>query len=296
MEQLYFQFVSVVFGLIVGSFLSVCIYRMPKARGLGIDEEELEANPEKYEKISINYPPRSECTSCGKTLRWYHNIPVFSWLFLGGKCAYCGSRISVRYPLVEMISAFLCFMSIHIYSAENVLTAVLVFLFAASLVVVTFIDYDWHIIPDDITITGILAGFLFAIINWGYFALTDSYIVLYPFVNSAWDSLLGFLAGAGVLWVIREAYWRLRGIEGLGLGDVKLLAMVGACFGIEAAIYTIFVGSLLGSFLGILMIVLLGRKSTQEIPFGPYLALGTMLYLFYGPSLPEDVLRFTGLI
>ncbi len=277
-----------VFGLLIGSFLSVCVYRIPYGRSSGLEEdneadlaEKAEQNP--AEQISISDPPRSFCPSCKKQLMWWHNIPVFSWILLRGKCAFCQSAISFRYPLLELLSCILALACYYKFGLS--LTAVLIYAFSAALLVISFIDYDYYIIPNVISLPGTVLGLLLAVIN----QLLN--IFSYPIVPGIVDSLLGILLGGGFLLLISEGYLRLRKKEGLGMGDVKLLAMTGAFFGMEGALYTIFVGSILGSILGLLFILLQGGKLSQQLPFGPYLALGTILYLFFGPGLVAAVIQ-----
>jgi len=295
-NETFITIASAIFGLIIGSFLSVCIFRIPYGR----TEESLEGSdqaedndakpatePETDEKqITIANPPRSFCPSCEKELRWFHNIPLFSWIFLGGKCAYCKASISFRYPLVEILSALFCVLSFKMFGLS--FTAFVTYAFSASLIVISFIDYDYYIIPNVISLPGTLLGIVLSLVNTFY------PIFNYPLSEGIKDSLLGILAGAGFLLVVSEGYLRLRKKEGLGMGDVKLLAMTGAFFGVSGALYTIFVGSVLGSLLGILFLLAAGKKMTHQLPFGPYLALGTLLYIYVGPQLVTLVLGFFG--
>ncbi|MBX7138358.1 MAG: prepilin peptidase [Oligoflexia bacterium] len=265
---------AILFGLIIGSFLSVCIYRIPI--GKKWDEDGVEQKPEEADtsepKVTLLSPARSFCFACRKQLKWWHNIPVVSWMFLGGKCGFCGTKISVRYPAVELLSALFSALSYQMYGFTP--TGVLVYLFCAALIVISFIDYDYYIIPNVISLPGTVLGLGVALLNTytGWFQ--------YPVVPKLSAALLGIVVGAGFLLLISEFYFRLRRKEGLGMGDVKLLAMTGAFFGPACALYTIFIGSLLGSVLGILLILVSGRKISQQLPFGPYLALGTICYLF----------------
>ncbi len=267
-----------IFGLIIGSFLSVCIYRIPYGRSPLIDDEsESEAEEPAKPEITVSDPPRSFCVSCKTSLKWYHNVPLFSWLALGGRCAYCKARISVRYPAVEVLTAILALLSYTHFGLT--LTALVIFIFCAALLVISFIDYDYYIIPNIISLPGVIIGFALALANQ-YFHLAHA-----PLVYGIADALFGVLAGAGFLLLISEGYLRLRKKEGLGMGDVKLLAMVGAFFGVPGAFYTIFVGSLVGSVLGVLLLLLGGKALSHPLPFGPYLALGTFLYIFWGAEL-----------
>ncbi len=267
----------IIFGLIFGSFLSVCIYRIPLSRLESIAAEnadliEQPVNP--VPGITFTEPRRSICFHCKKTLRWWHNIPVVSWILLRGKCAYCKHPISARYPVVELMAAFSSYLSFTWYGPT--LTGLVVFFFCCALIVISFIDYDYYIIPNVISLPGVVVGFAIAVINQFF------HLFSYPIVASISGSLYGLLLGGGFLFAVSELYLRVRRKEGLGMGDVKLLAMTGVLFGPEASLYTIFVGSLLGSVLGIGLVIFGGRKMSQQLPFGPYLALGTFIYLFWG--------------
>lgn len=310
-------------GLIFGSFLTVCIYRIP-FRSLGVGEEIADAEdasardaatysasdaitgpsassaandvsaerrldtigdeeqplPELPEgvcdprRLSIAFPRRSFCTSCGHQLRWWNNIPLVSWLLQSGRCAYCREHIPMRYPLVELASAFCAFSCMFQFGPT--LTGLLLYLYCCALIVITVIDYDFYIIPNVITFPGIAIGFGLAAIN------QYSAIFAPPFSENLMDSVWGIAAGAGFLYVIAEFYLRVRRIEGLGLGDVKLLAMVGAWFGLGCAVFTIFVGSLIGALGGFLLILFRGHKMTQPVPFGPFLAIANLIYILAG--------------
>jgi leader peptidase (prepilin peptidase)/N-methyltransferase len=300
-----------VFGLIIGSFLTVCIYRLPFGRPKGppdweAEEEEAsatnleasstqeaskeegsqegdlhkdEANSTK--ELSLTYPPRSFCPECKAQLNWFHNIPLFSWLALGGKCAFCKVRIPFRYPLVELLSALFAVLSLLAFGPT--VTAAGVYVFCCMLIVISFIDIDYYIIPDVISLPGIGIGLALSLVNQFYPFLG------WPFVSGIIESGLGVLFGGGVLYAIAEGYYRIRKREGLGLGDVKLLALTGAFFGLPGALYTMFIGSLLGSVIGILLIIASGKRMTYQLPFGPYLALGTIVYIFAAPLGPPWV-------
>ncbi|MEZ4754949.1 MAG: A24 family peptidase, partial [Bdellovibrionota bacterium] len=197
-------------------------------------------------------------------------------------CAFCKARIPFRYFLVESLTALSAVLSVSYFGLG--LESFLVFLFLASLIVMSFIDIDYYILPDMITLTGTTIGLILAGINefTGYIGE--------PFSANALDALFGILVGAGILFFVSEVYFRLRKIEGLGMGDVKLLAMVGALFGPEAAIYTIMLGSIIGTIFGVTIIILKGKDLSYHLPFGPYLAVATVLYLFTGF---EIVAKFT---
>ena len=249
MEILYFA----LFGLLIGSFLNVCIYRVPR-------------------KLSVAVPPRSYCPSCNRQLSALENLPLLSWIFLGAKCRTCSAPISGQYPLVEMLSAIgavACYIRFGLTP-----TAVLIYAITAALIVITFIDFEFKIIPNVISYPGITIGLLSGALNQ-YIQLFD-----FPISPSAWDSLIGMYAGGGFFWVIGEVYYRMTDTVGLGGGDVKLMGMTGALLGWESVAPTIFVGSLLGSIIGIGIIIFRGGHRRTEIPFGPWLAAGTLIYIF----------------
>ncbi len=271
-----------VLGAIIGSFLSVCIYRIPFGREKGppnFDDEESSGSEEVKEEVqeeektlTVSNPPRSFCPNCNKQLYWWHNIPVVSWLLLGGKCHFCKAPISFRYPLVELLSTAAAVGSVVSFGFSP--TALLVYIFCAALIVISFIDIDYYIIPDVISLPGTVIGLLVGLSNH-FFHIFD-----WPVAKDFWTSLIGIAFGGGFLLLVSEIYYRVRKRIGLGLGDIKLLAMTGAFFGFEGAFVTIFYGSLLGSVIGIALILFRKRGASQHLPFGPYLALGTIIYIF----------------
>lgn len=278
-------------GLIIGSFLSVCIYRIPLGRFDHLDnsditgedpvpEDSYQAQSFDGSPVTFSFPRRSISPCCKQQLRWWHNIPLFSWLFLMGRCAFCKKPISLRYPLVELLTAACAFMSLMQFGLTP--TGAVVFFFSCALIVITFIDYDYFIIPNLITYPGTAVG-----IALGLFCEWQPYYFFAPVTDGVMTSALGVLAGGGFLYLVSEVYFRIRKMDGLGMGDVKLLAMTGAVFGPECALFTIFMGSLVGSLLGVVLVLLGGKRYSQHIPFGPYLALGTILYLFFAPQLTE---------
>ena len=221
-----------VFGAVVGSFLNVCIYRMP------LDQSVVS--------------PGSRCVGCGTAIRWYDNIPVISWLLLRGRCRFCQAPFSFRYPLVELITAvlsLLLFMKYGLSPSYGVM-----FLFCAALIVITFIDFDHQIIPDELSLPGIVLGFL------------SSFFLPEP----GWiSSLLGAVAGWGSLALIFYGYLWLTGREGMGGGDAKLLAMMGAFLGLQAIPFIIFASSLVGTVAGLSIMAVQRKDRHLAIPFGP---------------------------
>lgn len=246
--QYYFATLAFIFGALVGSFLNVCIYRIP------LDE-------------SVVSPP-SHCPNCNYKIRWYDNIPLFSYLLLRGKCRGCGTGISLQYPLVELINGLLT-LALFLRFGPTLAFAVL-FLFCSALVVITFIDIEHQIIPDEISLPGIVVGFACSFFLAGHGWL---------------NSLLGILLGGGSLLLVAYTYQWLTGKEGMGGGDIKLLAMMGAFLGWKAVPFIIFASSLIGSVVGISLMLIQKKDSKLAIPFGPYLAFGAVLYVFYGRQL-----------
>ena len=296
------DFAVILFGLIIGSFLSVCVYRIPLGRASGIEEmleedsDEAQAenqseqdsvilnSPHFPQRVTIAFPPRSFCPHCGEQLKWYHNIPLFSFLFLRGKCGFCQAGISFRYPLTELLSAVFAWLS---YSTFDTPTAIVAYLLCAAFLVLSFIDIEYFLLPNVITYPATIIGLTIALIQ-GYAPFIESP----PFVSNISEALIGVLAGAGSLLLISLFYTYVRKKQGLGLGDVKLLAVTGAFFGLNGAFYTIFVGSLLGSFLGIALLLLGRGKWSSYLPFGPYLVAANLLYLFYAEQfalIVEDI-------
>lgn len=262
-----------IFGSIVGSFLGVCVYRIPMARY----EPAREGIRELAAPVTIWRPARSFCPHCERQLAWWHNIPLLSFCILRGKCAFCGTRIPLRYLLIEVLAGTLataCYLSFGL-----TLTGALAFLLSSALLVIVYIDIDYMIIPDLITYPGTALGLLVAAANQ-YLSPPGQLIFWPPFSTSLYESGLGLLFGPGVLLLVWGAYYLVRRREGLGLGDIKLLALLGALCGPECAWFTIFAGSVFGAVFGLVAIAFRKRSFTTYIPFGPYLAIAALLYLF----------------
>ena len=254
------------FGLIIGSFLNVCILRIPADKSI--------------------VAPASSCTKCGKAIAPYDNIPVLSWLFLGGKCRNCKTKISAMYPAVEFLTGLL-FLGCYLFFGLTV-DALKWAVFAALLVVLTITDLRERILPDEVNFFGLGAGLLFS-----FFTKSLDGTALWlanrwfefpppPMALSFADAALGALAGSGLLWIVMEGYLRIRGREGMGLGDVKMMAAVGAFLGLKRTIMTVLVGSLLGSVIGIALIAISKKGRDYELPFGTFLGAGALLVVFFG--------------
>jgi len=235
-------------GAIVGSFLNVCIVRLPKRESL--------------------IHPSSHCPYCRKPIRFYDNIPIISYLILGGKCRYCKHPISPRYPVVEGLTGLMAVALFLRYGPT--VEFVLFFFFSAALLVITFIDLVHQIIPDAISIPGIVIGF-----GASFFFSSVSWL----------ESLLGILAGGGILLLIAVGYKWITKRDGMGGGDIKLLAMTGAWLGWAALPFIILASSLIGIFVGGGSGLLLRKGLRTRIPFGPFLAVASFLYLFFGPEI-----------
>jgi len=242
------EIIAFIFGTCIGSFLNVCIYRLPASKSI--------------------VHPRSMCPECENMIRSYDNIPILSYLLLKGKCRHCDAVISFRYPLIEIITgAFaLCVFLKFGFTLEGLIY----FAFISSMIVITLIDIDHRIIPDVISIPGIPVFFAAS------FAL--------PAVTYI-DSLIGILAGGGSLLLIAWLYNLITKKDGMGGGDIKLLAMIGALVGWKGVLFTIFVSSAVGTVSGMIIMLLTKKNMKLAIPFGPFLAIGAVLYIFYGSRL-----------
>lgn len=237
------------FGLALGSFLNVCIYRIPL-------------------KKSIVRPP-SSCPTCGAGIRFYDNIPVISYIALLGRCRHCHTPISIRYPLVEIITGLLSAALFLRFGLS--LHYVFLFLFTAALIAIAFIDLQHKIIPDGISLPGILVGLAFS---------------FFPSAGiPPLDALIGVVGGGGFLFLVGTAFEKVTGREGMGGGDVKLLAMIGAWMGWKALPFIILISALSGAVIGGVSLAASGQGVRSRIPFGPFLALGALVFLFFG----EDI-------
>ena len=262
--------IAFLFGLLIGSFLNVCIYRLPR-------------------DLSV-VRPRSHCPSCEKTIAWYDNIPVASYLRLGGKCRACGARISPRYPAVELITGLL-FGYFVWYVGPDWLLAIKMCVFSAILVALVFTDFEERILPDEFTLGGTVAGVIFA----GFVPLRDPTAVAVLWLAGVqfserflwiFSAMFGAVFPSLLLWFGGWIYFKLRKRVGLGFGDVKLTAMIGAFLGFEGALMALVVASLVGSLLGYLYIKLTGKDTaTYELPFGGFLGASAIAMALFGKQL-----------
>ena len=249
-------------GLILGSFLNVCIYRLPLGDSV--------------------VRPRSRCPKCKSPILWYHNIPVLSWFFLRGKCRNCSATISWRYPFVEVVAGMTVLLLWRWFGTTAAFP--IAALFTLALVVLFFTDYDHQLLPDAITLTGLSVGLAVAWFN--------------PFLGQSagwariWSAGAGAVLGSGVLWAVGAVYGKLRGVEAMGMGDVKMMAMVGAFAGPAGVLFTIFAASLAGAAIGLLMIPLGGRSLQDKLPFGCFLAPAALASILFGRSAIEAYFDF----
>ena len=248
MAHYLIEIFAFIFGICIGSFLNVCIYRLPASQSIS--------------------RPRSRCPVCGQMIASYDNIPVLSYLLLGGRCRYCKVKIGLRYPTVELLGGLF---ALATYLKFGLSVEALIYVaFIACLLVVTFIDLDHKIIPNVITLPGIPIFFAAS------FAL--------PSINYI-NALLGILIGGGSLFLVAWVYSLITKKVGMGGGDIKLLAMVGGLVGWQGVAFTIFVSSLVGTLSGLAVMLHSRGGMKQAVPFGPFLAIGAITYIFFGSRL-----------
>ena len=265
-------------GLIVGSFLNVVIYRLPKMmeRQWVADCAEMTGQPLAEQERFNLLVPRSRCQACGHPIRWYENIPVLSYLFLRGQCSACGVRISPRYPLVELVTGLLFAWCVWRWGATG--TAVAWCGFSAALVALTLIDWDTTLLPDSMTLPLVWAGLIAAALG-----LTGV-----PLADAVWGAVAGYLS----LWLVYWGFKLLTGKEGMGFGDFKLFAALGAWFGWAALVPIILMASVIGALVGIGMKLTGSLREGGVVPFGPFLALAGLTAMVFGPA---SILRVVGL-
>lgn len=268
-----------IFGFLIGSFLNVVIYRLPKMMERQWAEECAElvgtalAPIEKFNLLV----PRSRCSQCGHIIRWYENVPLVSYLFLRGRCSACGTRYGWRYPVVEAVTGGLFYFCVWRWGWSP--TALVWCGFSAALLVLALIDWDTTLLPDDITLPLLWGGLMAAALGWN------------PAVNlpvALWGAVGGYLS----LWCVYWAFKLVTGKEGMGYGDFKLFAALGAWFGWPALVPMILMASVIGAVIGIAMKFSSGLREGGYVPFGPFLAGAGFTALFFGP---QAMLRFVGL-
>jgi leader peptidase (prepilin peptidase)/N-methyltransferase len=268
-----------ILGLLIGSFLNVVIYRVPKMMERQWVEECAEltgtsqAPAEKFNLLT----PRSRCSSCGHLICWYENVPVLSYLFLRGKCSACRAPYGVRYPLVEVVTGSLFFFCAWRWGWTP--TTLAWCGFSAALLALAVIDWDTTLLPDDITLPLLWAGLLVAALQWNP-------VVDLP--TALWGAVAGYLSVWGVYW----AFKLVTGKEGMGYGDFKLFAALGAWFGWPALVPMILMASVIGAIIGIAMKFSGGLREGGYVPFGPFLAGAGFTAMIFGP---QSILKFAGL-
>jgi len=245
LTMIFWNVFAFIFGAAIGSFLNVCIYRLP-------------------DKESI-IKPLSRCPHCKNLIRFYDNIPIISFLILKGKCRDCGGKISWRYPLVELITGVFSLLLFLKFGVS--LQFLAVFAFTAVLIVITFIDLDHQIIPDVLTLPGI-----------PIFLLAGIFIMKVPWQ----ETLIGLLVGGGVLFLIAFVYEAITKREGMGGGDIKLLGMIGGFFGWKSLIFILLFSSFAGAIVGITVMIIKKQDLKYAVPFGPFLAAAAVAYAFWG--------------
>lgn len=266
--DIFIYVISFIFGTVIGSFLNVCIYRIPREKSIVL--------------------PGSHCTSCDHPISFYYNIPILSYIVLGGKCQNCNSRISGRYPVVELITGLLFLATVWEFGLG--IETLFYLLLISSLIAITFIDLEHKIIPNVISYPGIVVGILYSalITDWNNFGQaiqafneTQNFFSLLRELPIL-DSIFGIILGGGILLLTAYLYKALKKRDGMGMGDVKLLAMIGAFFGWEGVLFVIFLGSILGSVIGISIIIAKKGDLKYALPFGPFLSIAAVVYIFTG--------------
>ena len=254
--SLYLTLLTFLFGACIGSFLNVCIYRIPREESI--------------------VHPRSHCPSCNQLIAWYDNLPMLSYFFLRGRCRHCQTVISPRYALVEMLTAVLFLAVWNTYGADPRTLVYLVMM--SGLILGTFVDLEHYIIPDRVSLGGMATGLLFSALVPSLHGETE----VGPALAS---SVLGLVAGSGVLFLVAEAGRLIFKKDAMGLGDVKLLGGIGAYLGWPAVVFTILVSSLLGSVIGVALILCGKREWQSRLPYGPFLAVGAGSWVLGGRHL-----------
>jgi leader peptidase (prepilin peptidase)/N-methyltransferase len=256
--MIIYQAYAFIFGICIGSFLNVCIYRIPES--------------------TFFSNKRSKCPNCEYQIKFYDNIPLVSYLLLWGKCRKCKWHIPIRYPLVELITGLsalsvfnkFCINYQDLITLPGIITGLVYFTFIAALIIITFIDIDHQIIPDVISLPGIPLCFM------ATFAIRETSFI---------DSIMGILAGGGSLLLIAWGYEQIRKKQGMGGGDIKLLAMIGALLGWKGVLFTIYLSSAVGTLAGVAIMLRKKKDMKLAIPFGPFLSIGAIVYIFFGKEL-----------
>lgn len=262
--------IAAIFGLLIGSFLNVVIYRLPKMleRQWAAECAEMSGKASEVAAPFNLMLPRSRCPHCGHQIHWYENLPVVSYLFLRGCCSACNAPISARYPVIEIVTSALFFFCAWRWGAST--SGLIWCAFSASLLTLALIDWDTTLLPDDLTLPLLWLGLIAAAMRWTPVDLTAS----------LWGAVAGYLS----LWLVYWAFKLVTGKEGMGYGDFKLFAALGAWFGWQALIPMILLASVIGAVVGIAMKFSTGLREGGYVPFGPFLAGAGFAALFLGPN------------
>jgi leader peptidase (prepilin peptidase)/N-methyltransferase len=254
-------------GLLIGSFLNVCVFRLPR-------------------DLSVMNPARSFCPFCEETIAWYDNIPVLSYILLRGKCRHCEARIPLRYPAVELATAISFAIPVAVFGVTGV--AMKYAIFSAIIITLIASDFEERILPDEFTLGGAVLGLILA---WFVPLRVEFAALLMPYSwgtrwQSVGEALIGGLVSSGSIWLAGWLYEKFRHREGLGLGDVKMILMIGTFLGLPAALLTLIGASLVGAIGGLLYIKVTGKDaSTYELPFGSFLGVAALGVAIYGEVL-----------
>ncbi len=268
---------AAVLGLLVGSFLNVVIYRLPKMLEQQWAQEYGSTHVPPTDTARFNLMvPRSRCGHCGHVLRWYENIPLVSYLVLRGRCSACGTAIGLRYPLVEALTGALFAFCVHSWGVTT--TGLLWCGFSAALVALAFIDWDTTLLPDDITLPLLWAGLIAAALGW----------TAVPLPDALWGAVAGYLS----LWSIYWLFKLITGKEGMGYGDFKLFAALGVWFGWAGLMPIILMSSVIGAVVGLALKFSSGLREGGYVPFGPFLVGAAFTAMVFGP---QAMLRAVGL-
>lgn len=274
-----FPLFATLFGLLVGSFLNVVIYRLPIMMEKEWKKECIDCFPDlkpknkttKKDEVFNLSVPRSRCPKCNTQIKFYDNIPIISWLLLKGKCRQCSNPISFRYPAIELLSGAMCFAVSYLLPFSYF--AVAAVLFTLVLIALTFIDIDTMLLPDQITFPLVWSGIYLALVGWSPVSLIDS--------------VIGAMAGYLILWSIYWGFKLLTGKEGMGYGDFKLLAAIGAWLGWQQLPLVVLLSSVVGAIIGIAMLSAQKKGFDKAIPFGPYLAIAGWICLLWGQQIGQ---------
>jgi len=291
----FFLFSVFLLSLMFGSFLNVVIYRLPimlkrewhsDCIEFLSEEDKTHQFPEysnnelnkKIEPFNLSVP-RSRCPACGHQINAWENIPVISWCFLRAKCSQCSSPISIRYPIIELSTALLSVLTAYYFGIQWFTLAALVLVWA--LIALSMIDFDTQLLPDNITLPLLWLGLLMSLLHISNIPLKDS--------------VIGAMAGYMSLWSVYQLFKLITGKEGMGFGDFKLLAVLGAWLGWQALPLILFLSALVGAVVGISLILFLGRDKNIPIPFGPYLAAAGFISLLWGDNIQQFYFTIAGL-